>query len=239
MLRTSLTLLLLSFGSLLQAQPLQPFQASYTADWKQLPFTGTAERSLQQQADGTWDLRFKASMLVAGISESSRFKLQDGQLQPLRYKYDRTGLGKSRKSRQHFDWSAMQVNGQGKDGDYQLPLHAGILDKSSYQLALQKDVATGEESLSYIVLDGDDLDTYDFRMLGDEVIETPLGTLNTVKVERVRDPGESQRKTTLWFAKDWGYLLVQLNQVERDGKEYTIMLQDGQVDGKKVTGTER
>src|SRR5690554_3989674 len=112
MLRTSLTLLLLSFGSLLQAQPLQPFQASYTADWKQLPFTGTAERSLQQQADGTWDLRFKASMLIAGISESSRFKLQDGQLQPLRYKYDRTGLGKPRKSRQHFDWSAMQVNGQ-------------------------------------------------------------------------------------------------------------------------------
>ena len=120
-----------------------------------------------------------------------------------------------------------------------MPLHAGILDKSSYQLALQKDVATGEDSLSYIVLDGDDLDTYDFRRLGDEVIETPLGTLNTVKVERVRDPGESQRKTTLWFAKDWGYLLVQLNQVERDGKEYTIMLQDGQVDGKKVTGTER
>lgn len=239
MLRTTLSLLLLTFGSLLHAQTLQPFQASYTADWKQLPFTGTAERSLQQQADGSWELRFKASMLVAGISESSRFRLQDGQLQPLRYKYDRTGLGKPRKSRQHFDWSTMQVNGQDKQADYQLPLHAGVLDKSSYQLALQKDVATNEDSLSYIVLDGDDLDTYDFRVLGDEQIDTPLGILNTVKVERVRDPGQNKRKTTLWFAKDWGYLLVQLNQVERDGKEYTIMLQDGRVDGKKVAGKER
>ncbi len=236
MLRTALTLLLLSFGSLLHAQTLQPFQASYTADWKQLPFTGTAERSLQQQTDGSWDLRFKASMLVAGVSESSRFLLQGGQLQPLRYKYDRTGLGKPRKNRQHFDWNAMQVNGQGKDGDYQLPLHAGVLDKSSYQLALQKDVAAGEDNLSYIVLDGDDLDTYDFRVLGDEQIETPLGSLNTVKVERVRDPGQNKRKTTLWFAKDWGYLLVQLNQVERDGKEYTIMLQSGQVAGQPVNG---
>lgn len=236
MLRTALTLLLLSFGSLLHAQTLQPFQASYTADWKQLPFTGTAERSLQQQTDGSWDLRFKASMLVAGVSESSRFLLQGGQLQPLRYKYDRTGLGKPRKNRQHFDWNAMQVNGQGKDGDYQLPLHAGVLDKSSYQLALQKDVAAGEDNLSYIVLDGDDLDTYDFRVLGDEQIETPLGSLNTVKVERVRDPGQNKRKTTLWFAKDWGYLLVQLNQVERDGKEYTIMLQSGQVAGQPVSG---
>lgn len=239
MLRITLSLLLLTFGSMLHAQTLQPFQASYTADWKQLPFTGTAERSLQQQADGSWELRFKASMLVAGVSESSRFRLQDGQLLPLRYKYDRTGLGKPRKSRQHFDWNSMQVNGQDKKGDYQLPLHAGVLDKSSYQLALQKDVATGEDSLSYIVLDGDDLDTYDFRVLGDEQIETPLGTLNTVKVERVRDPGQNKRKTTLWFAKDWGYLLVQLNQVERDGKEYTIMLQDGRVDGKKVAGKKR
>lgn len=239
MLRTFFSLLLLASSSLLAAQPLQPFQASYTADWKQLPFTGTAERSLQQQADGNWKLSFKASMLVAGVSESSTFRLQGDQLQPLRYKYDRTGLGKPRKNRQEFDWTAMQVNGSGKDGIIQLPLHAGILDKSSYQLALQHDIANGVDQLSYIVLDGDDLDTYDFRLLGAERIETPLGQLNTIKVERVRDPGQNKRKTTLWFAKDWGYLLVQLNQVERDGKEYTIMLQDGLVDGQPVKGLGR
>lgn len=236
MLRTFLSLLLLASSSLLAAQPLQSFQASYTADWKQLPFTGTAERSLQQQADGNWKLSFKASMLVAGISESSTFRLQDDQLQPLRYKYERTGLGKPRKTKQDFDWATMQVNGSDKDGTTQLPLHAGILDKSSYQLALQRDIASGAEQLSYMVLDGDDLDTYDFRQLGEERIDTPLGKLNTIKVERVRDPGLNKRKTTLWFAKDWGYLLVQLNQIERDGKEYTIMLQDGQVDGQAVTG---
>lgn len=236
MLRAFLPLLLATFSALLHAQPLHPFQASYTADWKQLPFTGTAERSLRQRDDGHWELTFKASMLVAGVSESSTLRLQDNQLQPLRYKYDRTGLGKPKKSRQNFDWHALQVSGKDKDGDYQLPLHAGILDKSSYQLALQRDVAQGESRLSYLVLDGNDLDTYDFRLLGDELIETPLGALNTVKVERVRDPGQNMRKTTLWFAKDWNYLLVQLNQVERDGKEYTIMLQNGQVNGKAVQG---
>lgn len=239
MLRTTLTLLLLAFTGLLQAQSLQPFQASYTADWKQLPFTGTAERSLQQLADGSWELGFKASMLVAGVSESSIFLQQDNQLLPVRYRYDRSGLGKPKKSRQAFDWDSLQVSGRDKDGDYQLPLHVGMLDKSSYQLALQRDVARGENSLSYIVLDGDEPDTYDFRLLGDEVIETPLGALNTVKVERVRDPGQNKRKTTLWFAVDWDYLLVQLNQVERDGKEYTIMLQDGQVNGKPVRGLSR
>lgn len=236
MLRITLSLLLLGFGCLASAQSLQPFSASYTADWKQLPFTGTAERNLQQQADGSWELVFKASMLVAGVSESSRFVVHNGQLQPLRYKYNRSGLGKPKKTRQDFNWDNHLVTGSDKDGDYQLELQSGVLDKSSYQLALQGDVADGKSTLSYRVLDGDDLDIYDFRILGDEVIETPLGRLNTVKVERVRDPGQNARKTTLWFARDWGFLLVQLNQVERDGKEYTIMLERGQVADKQVKG---
>ncbi|MGH8433524.1 MAG: DUF3108 domain-containing protein, partial [Pseudomonas sp.] len=47
---------------------------------------------------------------------------------------------------------------------------------------------------------------------------------------------QSSRKTVLWFAKDWDYLLVRLHQVEKDGKEYQIMLKDGSVDGKPVQG---
>jgi hypothetical protein len=236
MLRVSLSILCLAFSSLLQAQPLQAFQASYTADWKQLPFSGSAERSLQQQKDGTWALDFQASMLVAGISESSVFAFQDNQLRPLSYEYKRTGLGKAKHSTQSYDWDALQVSNVDKDGTVQLTLHAGILDKSSYQLALQHDVSRGADSFSYRVMDGDDLDVYDFRLLDEEIIDTPVGKLNTVKVERVRDPGQNKRKTTLWFAKDWGYLLVQLNQIEKDGKEYTIMLEHGQVNGKTVKG---
>jgi hypothetical protein len=40
----------------------------------------------------------------------------------------------------------------------------------------------------------------------------------------------------MWFAKDWDYLLVRLQQVETDGKEYNIMLLDGKVNGKTVKG---
>ena len=36
-----------------QAADLQPFSASYTADWKQLPMSGTAERSLKKKANGS------------------------------------------------------------------------------------------------------------------------------------------------------------------------------------------
>ena len=62
------------------------------------------------------------------------------------------------------------------------------------------------------------------------------GLIDAIKVERVRDPTKSARKTVLWFAKDWDFLLVRLHQVEKDGKEYQIMLKEGEVNGRKVVG---
>ncbi|MNT99427.1 hypothetical protein D3C72_2422670 [compost metagenome] len=73
-------------------------------------------------------------------------------------------------------------------------------------------------------------------MLGEERVNTKAGVVDAIKVERVRDPTQSSRKTVLWFAKDWDFLLVRLHQVEKDGKEYQIMLKEGEVAGKPVKG---
>ncbi|MNQ74052.1 hypothetical protein D3C85_888010 [compost metagenome] len=86
------------------------------------------------------------------------------------------------------------------------------------------------------MLDGDEIETYDFRVLGEERVNTKAGVVDAIKVERVRDPTQSSRKTVLWFAKDWDFLLVRLHQVEKDGKEYQIMLKEGEVNGKQVQG---
>src|SRR5690606_39602007 len=95
------------------------------------------------------------------------------------------------------------------------PLNRGMQDKSTYQLVLQHDVADGKKSMSYQVIDGDEVETYDFRVLGEERVRTKAGLVDAIKVERVRDPTQSSRKTVLWFAKDWDYLLVRLHPVER------------------------
>ena len=109
-------------------------------------------------------------------------------------------------------------------------------DKSTYQLVLQHDVAAGKKSMSYQVVDGNEIEVYDFRVLGEERVRTRAGLIDAIKVERVRDPTQSSRKTILWFAKDWDYLLVALHQVEKDGKEYQIMLKNGTVNGRTVEG---
>ncbi|WQG57159.1 DUF3108 domain-containing protein [Pseudomonas sp. RTB3] len=220
-----------------QAADLQPFSASYTADWKQLPMSGTAERSLTKNANDTWTLSFKASMMIASLTEVSTLRVDKGTLLPQSYNFERGGLGKTKKIDMAFDWSSKVVSGTDRGDVINLPINPGVLDKSTYQLALQKDVAAGKKSMSYQVVDGDSVDTYDFRVLGSEKVDTKAGKIDAIKVERVRDPTQNKRITVMWFAKDWDYLLVRLQQVETDGKEYNIMLQDGTVDGQAIKGS--
>lgn len=219
-----------------QALELKPFSASYTADWKQLPISGTAERSLQRQEDGRWLLNFEAAMLVASLTEESTLRVENDSFLPLTYRFNRSGLGKSKQIELDFDWTEKQVLGNDRGEPVRLLLNRGLQDKSTYQLVLQYDVAAGKKSMSYQVIDGDEIETYDFRVLGAETVHTQAGLIDAIKVERVRDPTQSKRKTVLWFAKDWDYLLVRLHQVETDGKEYQIMLKEGTVDGKPVEG---
>ncbi|AYC32155.1 DUF3108 domain-containing protein [Pseudomonas cavernae] len=231
--------LLLALAALalpVQALELKPFSASYTADWKQVPVGGSAVRSLKAEADGRWLLDFEASMLVASLSEQSTFRVEKDTFLPLTYRFNRGGLGKAKQVELDFDWNEKQILGSDRGNQVRLPLNRGLQDKSTYQVVLQHDVAAGKQSMSYQVVDGDEVETYDFRVLGEEVVETKAGLIDAIKVERVRDPTQSNRKTVLWFAKDWDYLLVRLQQVEKDGKEYQIMLQDGTVDGKPVKG---
>ncbi|TVT80460.1 DUF3108 domain-containing protein [Pseudomonas sp. H3(2019)] len=222
---------------LAQAADLQPFSASYTADWKQLPMSGSAERSLSKNDNGSWTLNFKASMLVASLTEESTLKLDKDTLLPQSYRFERGGLGKAKKVNLDFDWTTKMVTGIDRGDPVKVPLNTGMLDKSTYQLALQRDVAAGKKSMSYQVVEGEDTDTYDFRVIGQEKVQTKAGSVDAIKVERVRDPTQNKRITEMWFAKDWGYILVALRQVETDGKEYNIMLLDGTVDGKAVKGS--
>ena len=234
--RRALLLCLTLFSVPALAFELQPFTASYTADWKQLPISGSAERNLKSLGNGLWELNFEASMLIASLNEVSVFTVNKGTFLPVSYRFSRGGIGKGKEINLDFDWQQKQVMGTYRDESVHLPLNRGLLDKSTYQLALQQDVADGKTSMSYQVVDGDEVETYDFRVLGEERVRTKAGLIDAIKVERVRDPTKSARKTVLWLAKDWNFLLVRLHQIEKDGKEYQIMLKQGEVAGREVKG---
>jgi len=222
--------------AVVQAAELKPFSASYTADASQMPIGGSASRSLVKDENGLWRLEFSASMLIASINESSHFRLQNGQPIPLDYYLNRSALGKTRETQLSFDWTKKQISGSYRGKPVALSLVKGVLDKSTYQIALQQDVAAGKKTMSYPIVDGDEIETLHFRVLGEEPVKTEVGQIAAIKVERVREEGQNGRQTRLWFAKDWDFLLVRLEQVEKDGKAYQIMLKQGRVGERTVKG---
>lgn len=218
-----------------EATALKPFKASYTADMRRVPVNGEASHQLKQNADGSWTLTFHAGMFVARMTETSNLVLDDGVVKPLSYHYERRGVGRSRETRQQFDWEAGTVTGKHRDRSIALETEPGLLDKTSYQLALQRDLMAGKETLHYRVVDGRSIDEYEFEVTGNKRVSTEVGDFDAVEVVRVRD-ADANRQTTLWFAKDWDYLLVRLQQVESDGQEYQIMLKEATIDGIQVRG---
>ncbi|MCW8125210.1 DUF3108 domain-containing protein [Microbulbifer halophilus] len=212
------------------AQELKPFEATYEASYSGIGVT--AVRKLSGEADN-WRLQFNADSFFADIREFSRFDKRGGQLTPQHYEYHKTGLGSDRHKVLRFEPEEHRVINVRKEDRTLENVPARIQDKLSYQLQLALDIAAGKEELQYTVADGKKIRHYKFAVIGSETVKTSLGPVKATKVERVREE-DADRETTIWFAPQWEYALVKLEQQEEDGKNYQISLTKLLIDGKTI-----
>ncbi|TBW54475.1 DUF3108 domain-containing protein [Marinobacter halodurans] len=219
-----------------EPQPgLLPYSATYRATLdKGIPFKGSATRTLTKQDDGSWLYNFQVKSFIADINESSRLNWISGHAQPSIYRYALEGMMIPDRHRAiDFNWAAHQATGnyEGREVDVAFP--RGALDPLSFQLQLQQDVRDGEQEMHYKIVDKNRIDEDTFAVLGEETLNGKFGNVNTIKVEKVRAP-DSKRKTLMWFAPDWNYLLVRLIQIEPDGTRYEIHLEEATVNGDPI-----
>ncbi|MFT6916560.1 MAG: hypothetical protein ACJAWL_002900 [Motiliproteus sp.] len=204
---------------------LTPFKAYYQAQFDLgVSVSGEAFRELKALPDGQWQLSMTASTLMAKIEESSRFEIRHQQLRPLEYRYKRKVFMNKKQRRQLFDWSKGTLASTYKDQTRLLQISQPTYDNISYQLQLWRDLKAGLTEMSYSLADGDHLKTLQFDRAGEEFIDTPAGRFETIRVKR--DRGEDSARTTrIWFAKDLENVIVKLEQIETDGKEYVLLLE--------------
>ncbi|MDA0979551.1 MAG: DUF3108 domain-containing protein [Proteobacteria bacterium] len=223
-----LTLLILS-GWPIFAQPLE-YRAEYVAEYRGLPVRAKGIRELVRLEDNRYRMSSLATSFLAKISETSEFVLEGDTLQPQGYQYRRTGLGKNKSESSQFDWASGLLIA----GDLTSELAPGTHDKLSYQYQLRLDVAeaitTGvnDPILEYLVADEEKRKLYRFEIVGEETIETPVGAMNTVRVERLRE--DSNRETIFWLAVDHDFVLVKFIQLEGD-KGFELNLSSATVGG--------
>ena len=170
------------------------------------------------------DLVYETETKTAGLAalitndhivERSEWRIKDHSPRPHTYRYHRTGGRKDKQVTVAFDWVQRVALNTAKGQTWSMPVPDGTLDKLGYVIAMMYDLDIGKREFEYPVADGGKLKTYRLKAIGEEDLETRIGTLATIKIRRIRDT--DKRETILWCAPQLHYLPVKVQHREPDG----------------------
>ncbi len=224
------TCLLLGLYGLIAAQvlaetsgdkALKPYSAQYETTARGM--TLKLNRKLKLGADGNYTLTNGGKIMVAGFHEVSVFKVEGDKVLPKSYVYQGTGLI-NRRREVHFTPGSDKIRSLYKDQWYDLPYTEGTLDRMSQQEQLRLILVndpTPKEDITIRVADRKRVKDYLLSYVGEEVIETPMGSLKTLHFERIHD--DPDRKSDTWVAPELDYLMVKTVHIE-DGKPVEVTL---------------
>lgn len=209
---------------------LTPFDLSYAATYNGMDIDARRQLTLES---GRYTLSTTAKNMLSNIEEHGEFLVEEGGLIiDQGYKYKRSILGMKKTEKLRYDRNTGVANYDSKKKKRQVTLKEGYLNRLSYQIQLRRDLINGVSPLQYQVISRGRLKPYNFEVIGEETLETPLGNIKTVKVKRIRK--DDDRETLFWFAPQWNHLLVQLWQREKGGEDYKIVLQEGMLNNQKL-----
>lgn len=217
----------------LQANDWQEYNARYSL-YRNGKLAGKAEFKLQQEGDlwimstegnGTHGL---ARLLRARDLEYVEGRFEDGRFRPLRFEHKVSVAGIGSEWTALFDWPADTVTINMDKKQYQLGLQGQALDGLSLKLELQRRLRAGEDNMSFMLVDEDEIKQQEFRILPKVMLETSLGCLETIPVERIRS-AESTRYTRAWHAPALNYLTVRLEHGKIDGDQMEMRIAELQL----------
>ncbi|NOX70515.1 MAG: DUF3108 domain-containing protein [Gammaproteobacteria bacterium] len=217
------------------ASELQPYEAVYKTSAS--GFKVNVKRLLE--VDGSRiTISNSAKRFFFSMRESSVLKLHDdGHLSALTHEHKRRGTGRKHDKELVFDWRDNTVQDLLKPERSPLAVENPTYDKLSYQTRMRLDLIRNPDlhHREYRVTNGVRNRVYSFERLGEEILETPLGDLRTIKFKR--EGGDDDRKVSVWVAPDWDYILVRIDQTkEQGGKTERMLLKSARIAGKQVVG---
>lgn len=225
-LRTAIQgLYMICLGSVVSAGPvadppsLTPHKAQYDVKISVLGGTLTSEVTAAGSgfmANSVIEPTGMSRIVARGAIQESSFFLTDADgVQPTQYRSIDTLSSDKQTVSLDFDWRENTVNGSVNDVGFQWELEGRVHDRVSIQYELMLDLLQGQTSTRYSMLDGDELKILQVKNIGERTVKTPYGTFQATGIQHNKE--NSSRITTLWCAKELGYLPVVIEQ-HRGGK---------------------
>jgi hypothetical protein len=158
----------------------------------------------------------------------------DGGPRPLGFRQTYQATLVKRETTADFDWEAGTVHSVHKDGENHLELQPGVLDPAAIGLSIRAGLAAGQREWTLSIVDEDEIESQVYRAAGEEGLQTPIGCLIAERVDRIRGP-QSTRYTQTWYARDLGWVPVQVAHGKTDGDRMETRLLSLVLDGNPVS----
>jgi len=156
-----------------------------------------------------------SKMITNGrMSVSSTFRAEAHGVKPVTYHAIDT-IGDDPETHITFDWDTNEASGTVGDEDVLLHLDGIAHDSVSIQYALMYDLLNGGPDSTYVLFDVDKMRVAEVRNVGTKQVKTKAGQFDVVGIQHQKQG--SSRVTTLWCARELGYLPVIIEQ-HRKGK---------------------
>jgi hypothetical protein len=137
-------------------------------------------------------------------------------LRPLEYRDQR---GDKPANMARFDWAAKTLtqthDGKTETTDMVQPLQDRLSFLYNFAFQSAPDLRPGKE-IKVTLTDGKGLTRFQYHVAGTEMLKTPAGELETVRLVKRRENRED-KETEIWFASGRDYLPVRILVVEKDG----------------------
>lgn len=201
-----------------------PFVATYTIEWHGVA-AGSSTLELRETAPQSYlytstDHAFGLFRLAFPhpLRQSSRFRLIDGEVQPLDFQAG--GIGNAVMAQ--FDWKTGQVTGMAKGKLLDLKLQPGTQDPLSVQIAIMLKLKAGDAPESFWMLNTDEIDRFQYVRRQETTLDTPLGKLRTI-LYTSHAPGSS-KTTYLWLAPALDYMPARAEQHVKGSTQLSLQI---------------
>ena len=159
------------------------------------------------------------SLVIPDLLQTSEGFFDQSGLYPAHYLYQ-FGDKKDKTFNADFNWNAKKLTLKSEKGEQQLDLPVGTQDLLSFMYQFM--YVPPLQNMQLSVTNGKKIGTYEYVFMGEEIIATSMGNLNTYHIERAAEEGE--KKTELWLSLDYQHVPVKIRETDKQGKVYELVL---------------
>lgn len=210
-----------------QATPLSPPQWVETEyEVKRLGFGSGLARYRFQRDHDTYLIQseMEASGLATLAFSGKRIEKSSGVitsqgLKPSQYRYEISNK-KDRFLQTDFDWNNGRIYLKNNKEENTVPLQDGTIDVLSF---LYQFMFVGPlDEMHYNITNGKTVRSYEYHFLGEEIITSSLGQLNTLHI--AKSSGDPDEKTEVWLATDYRFIPVKILKIAKDGTGFEFLV---------------